>query len=87
ILCLYCRQGNSSFRIGTKWANQDGGIYLEDAGRRVFLKYFEERISEAVTYPGLADKVSYRRVIQLQIQKYKRCLLDSVPYEPFLRST
>ena len=70
-----------------KWANQEGGIYLDDAGRRVFLKYFEERISEAVTYPGISDKVSYRRVIQLQIKRYKRSLVDSVPYEAFLRAT
>jgi CRISP-associated protein Cas1 len=70
-----------------KWANQSGGIYLEEAGRRVFLKYFEERISEGVSYPGLANQVSYRRVIQLQVQRYKRCLMESVPYEAFLRAT
>jgi CRISP-associated protein Cas1 len=67
------------------WPNEAGGVYLDEAGRRVFLKYFEDRISEPVSYPGLEGRVSYRRVIQLQVQRYKRCLVESVPYEAYLR--
>jgi CRISPR-associated protein Cas1 len=68
------------------WPNAAGGIYLQDPARRVFLKHFEERMSEPVTHPAIQTKVSYRRAIQLQIQQYKRCLLDSVDYNPFLRA-
>lgn len=67
--------------------NAEGGIYLNDAARRVFLKHFEDRISEEITYPTLQQPVSYRRAIQLQIQQYKRCLQDSTPYQPFIRAT
>jgi CRISP-associated protein Cas1 len=67
--------------------NAEGGIYLNDTARRVFLKYFEERISEAIAHPALQQPVSYRRAIQLQIQQYKRCLQDSSPYQPFIRAT
>lgn len=67
------------------YPNAEGGVYLEEAGRRVFLKHFENRISEEVSHPAVGGRVSYRRVIQLQIQLYKRCLLDSVPYEPHIR--
>lgn len=67
------------------WFTQDGGVYLTDPARRVFLKYFEERMSDLVAHPDLESKVSYRRAIQLQVQRYKRCLLKSVPYEAFLR--
>jgi len=67
--------------------NPDGGIYLNDAARRIFLKHFEERISEEIAYPALQQPVSYRRAIQLQIQQYKRCLQDSTPYQPFIRAT
>lgn len=67
------------------WPNAEGGIYLNDEARRVFLKYFEERISESVTHPDVGEKVSYRRAIHLQIQRYKRCLLESSPYQAFLR--
>jgi len=68
------------------WPKAEGGVYLQDAARRVFLKQFEERISEAVTHPAIQTKVSYRRAIQLQVQQYKRCLMESVAYEPFLRA-
>jgi CRISP-associated protein Cas1 len=66
--------------------NADGGVYLEAAARRVFLKHFEDRISAATGYPGLEHPVSYRRVIQLQVQRYKKCLRESGGYEPFVRS-
>ncbi|MCU0569493.1 MAG: CRISPR-associated endonuclease Cas1 [Oculatellaceae cyanobacterium Prado106] len=64
-----------------------GGIYLEPQARRVFLKHFEERISETVTHPLVQEAVSYRRAIQLQVQRYKRCLQNAQTYEAFLRST
>jgi len=66
--------------------NAEGGVYLEGAARRVFLKHFEDRISEEVSHPAVQQPVSYRRAIQLQIQQYKRCLQDSTPYQPFIRS-
>jgi CRISP-associated protein Cas1 len=68
------------------WFTEDGGVYLTDLARRVFLKYFEDRMSDLVTHGDLESKVSYRRAIQLQVQRYKRCLLDAVPYEAFLRA-
>ncbi|MGH2413576.1 MAG: CRISPR-associated endonuclease Cas1, partial [Microcystaceae cyanobacterium] len=68
------------------WPNEEGGIYLSDRARRVFLNNFEERISDSTAHPDVQAKVSYRRAIQLQIQRYKRSLLEEIPYEAFLRS-
>ncbi|QZZ21821.1 CRISPR-associated endonuclease Cas1 [Leptothermofonsia sichuanensis E412] len=65
------------------WPNAEGGIYLNDAARRPFLKQFEERLSLKVSHPDVAEPVSYRRVMQLQVQRYKRALLEGVPYEAF----
>lgn len=62
------------------------GIYLTNAARRLFLQRFEERMGEMVTHPSVQKQVSYRRAMQLQIQRYKRCLLDGVKYESFLRA-
>ncbi len=69
------------------YPNAEGGVYLETAARRVFLKYFEDRITEEVAHPAVQQSVSYRRAIQLQIQRYKACLHNSKPYEPFSRAT
>ncbi|MDG2618140.1 CRISPR-associated endonuclease Cas1 [Thermoleptolyngbya sichuanensis XZ-Cy5] len=67
--------------------NAEGGIYLNPTARRVFLKHFEERISEEIAHPAVQQPVSYRRAIQLQVQQYKRCLQNSQPYLPFIRAT
>lgn len=67
------------------WPNQEGGIYLTDSGRRVFLKHFEDRISLKISHPDVKDKVSYRRVIQLQVQRYKKALVQGTPNESFIR--
>ena len=64
---------------------ENGGIYLSDAARRVFLKQFEVRLSTMTAYGDRAEPVEYRRVIQLQVQDYKRAMMAGVAYEPFLR--
>jgi CRISP-associated protein Cas1 len=66
--------------------NAEGGVYLESGARRVFLKHFEDRITQEVAHPAVQQAVSYRRAIQLQIQHYKQCLRDSHHYIPFIRA-
>ena len=63
------------------WPNSEGGVYLTDPARRLFIQRFEERLNEEVTHPDVQSKVSYRRAIQLQVQRYKRSLLQGIPYE------
>jgi CRISPR-associated protein Cas1 len=67
------------------WFDGDGGTYLVDGAKRIFLREFEGRISQEVSHPDVQKLVSYRRAIQLQIQRYKSALLEGKPYEPFLR--
>jgi CRISPR-associated protein Cas1 len=69
------------------YPNPEGGVYLETGARRVFLKQFEERISETITHPRTQQALSYRRAIQVQVQQYKQCLRSSQPYHPFIRPT
>jgi CRISPR-associated protein Cas1 len=68
------------------WPDDNGGVYLTDPARRLFIQRFEDRLSEEVSHPDATLRVSYRRAIQLQVQRYKRSLLENVPYEAFLRS-
>jgi CRISPR-associated protein Cas1 len=67
------------------YPNQEGGVYLEAGARRVFLKQFEDRISETMTHPRTQQSMSYRRAIQVQVQQYKQCLQSAQPYPPFIR--
>jgi CRISPR-associated protein Cas1 len=65
----------------------EGGVYLEDTPRRLFLRHFEERISATAWHEDLDQSVSYRRIIQLQVQRYKNAVLGKTTYESFRRST
>jgi CRISPR-associated protein Cas1 len=67
------------------WPKENGGVYLTEPARRIFLKHFEHRITETVSHPDIQESVTYRRVIQLQIQRYQKSLLGNQPYEPFHR--
>ncbi|MGI0481108.1 CRISPR-associated endonuclease Cas1 [Geminocystis sp. CENA526] len=61
------------------------GVYLLPQARKTFLKHFETRMDELVSHPDLRSPVSYRQVIQLQIRRYKRSLLEKENYKPFIR--
>ncbi|HHP7244559.1 MAG TPA: CRISPR-associated endonuclease Cas1 [Elainellaceae cyanobacterium] len=67
--------------------NDEGGVYLTDAGRRKFIKHVENRFCTQTSHPDVKHQVDYRRVIQLQIQRYKRSLLSGVPYNTYRRET
>jgi len=65
------------------WPNEAGGIYLNNAARRPFLRQFENRLSLEVSHPDVQGLVSYRRAIQLQVKRYKRALMENLPYEAY----
>lgn len=65
------------------WPNQAGGIYLTNVAKRPFLKQFEKRLSLEISHPDVQTLVSYRRAIQLQVKRYRRSLLEGVPYKAY----
>lgn len=62
------------------------GIYLTNKSRKKFLNEFEKRMNQQITHPVLQTQLSYRETIQLQIRLYKRSLVSSGLYQPFLRT-
>ena len=71
--------------IDFTWPSKKGGVYLDDTPRRIFLRHFEDRICAQTSHPDVQNKVSYRRAIQLQVQRYIKSLLGDCPYKPFQR--
>lgn len=67
------------------WPQENNGVYLTDPSRRVFLRHFEQRMTETLTHPDVKEPVTYRRAIHLQVQRYKRAVLGNKPYEAFRR--
>lgn len=78
---------NNIFKLSDfETAVTNGGVYLRETARRVFFKQFENRLNEEISHPDLQSPATYRQAIQLQIKRYKRCLLASIPYEGFVRA-
>ena len=72
--------GNSDFDI-----RENGAVFLNDTGRRTFLKHWQTRKQEILTHPYLHEKLPWGLVPYIQALLLARCLrgdLDSYP--PFL---
>src|SRR5690606_19257402 len=51
-----------------------GSWRLTDAGRKIFLQKFEERLNQELTHPIFKTKVSYRRCIEVVMRLVSRWL-------------
>lgn len=61
-----------------------GGIYLNEKGREVVLRAWEERVNETIEHPRLKRKVSYRGLVRMEAYKIQKHILEDVEYEPFV---
>lgn len=62
-----------------------GGCYLSEAGRKIVVSHWDERLSQTVQHRTLNRKVSYERLIRLECYKLVRHLCDPAgdPYQGF----
>lgn len=64
---------------------ESGAVLLNDAGRRLFLKYWQEKKRDEITHPYLKEKVSWGLVPHIQallLARYIRGDIDGYP--PFM---
>jgi len=57
--------------------------HLNDAGRKIVVKEFEERMRTTIKHRGLDRNVSYRRLIRLECYKLIKHLIGEEPYHAF----
>ncbi|CAG0957539.1 CRISPR-associated endonuclease Cas1 [Anaerolineae bacterium] len=55
-----------------------GSWRLTDAGRKVFLQKYEERLNTEIIHPVFKTKVTYRRCLELQMRLLSRWLLGEL---------
>jgi CRISPR-associated protein Cas1 len=60
-----------------------GGIILNDSGRMLFIKEFEDKIATTIRHRDLGRNVSYRRLIRMELYKLEKHLIAEKEYEPF----
>lgn len=62
---------------------RDGGIYLNEDGRKRFFVAFERRMEREFTSEQHGARTTLRREILTQCRSLKKAILDGSPHEPF----
>ncbi len=57
--------------------------YLSEAGRKVYLKEFDERLKTTIKHRQLKKSVSYRHLVRLECYKLIKHILGEKDYKPF----
>lgn len=56
---------------------------LNESGKKIFIKAFEERLSETIQHRTLKRNVSYKHLIKLECYKLSKHMLGIEEYKPF----
>ena len=64
--------------------NNLGGIYLKENGQKIFVKEWENKLRSTIRHRGLGRKVSYRRLVRLELYKIEKHILGDKEYSPFV---
>jgi CRISPR-associated protein Cas1 len=56
---------------------------LNPTGKKIFVKAFDERLSETIRHRSLRRKVSYKHLVKLECYKLSKHLLGMEEYKPF----
>lgn len=64
--------------------NEGDGIILKENGMKKFVQEFYKRISQTIKVRNISNKVSYRRLIRLEIYKIQKHLLGENVYTPYI---
>lgn len=65
------------------FAEEVEGVYLNEEGRTLFLKAWEERLQSTFQHRNLKRNVSYRTAIRLELYKQEKHLIEEKAYQPF----
>ncbi|MCM8829997.1 MAG: type I-B CRISPR-associated endonuclease Cas1b [Candidatus Omnitrophica bacterium] len=59
-----------------------GGVYLNEIGRKIFIKCFDEMLNATLVHRNLRKKVKYKTLIKLELYKVIKHLLEEKKYSP-----
>jgi len=57
--------------------------YLNENGRKIFLREYDSKINQSLNYPSLGRKVSYRYMLRLEAYKLIKHILEGKDYKAF----
>ncbi len=75
---------NKSMLKDKHFEGEIGDMLLSDSGNKLFLKEYDKRMERTIKHKGLDRKVSYRRLIRLELYKLAKHFLGTEEYEPLV---
>lgn len=61
-----------------------GGISLNEKGRMVFVEAFEKRLKTVIQHSSIKKRLSYRRLMRLELYKLEKHFMEEKTYQPFV---
>ena len=61
-----------------------GGIHLNEKGKEIVLRAWQERIETTIEHPRLKRNVSYRGLVRMEVYKVQKHVLGDEEYSPFV---
>ena len=59
-------------------------VYLNEKGREIFVREFEDKLKATIKHDKLKRNVSYRRLIRMELYKMEKHLMGESEYMPFV---
>lgn len=59
----------------------NGGVYLNDEGKRLFIHAFEEKLAKKFSINN--TQYTYKQIMEKEIQNFKKYILENKKYKPF----
>jgi len=59
------------------------GIYMNDSGKEIFVRAYDEKLKTTMKHPGLKRSVSYRYLIRLELYKIEKQITGEREYIPW----
>ncbi|MEW6277911.1 MAG: CRISPR-associated endonuclease Cas1 [Candidatus Eremiobacterota bacterium] len=73
---------NNGIVDGDNFASSGGGVYLTSAGRRAAIQAYERRLDTPIQHPLFGYRLSYRRVLFVQVRLLARFLSGEIDHYP-----
>ncbi|MCK4260196.1 MAG: type I-B CRISPR-associated endonuclease Cas1 [Halanaerobiales bacterium] len=61
-----------------------GGTFLNENGKKIFIKEFNERMETTIQHKKLNRKVSYKRLLRLECYKLQKHFMSEEEYSPYV---
>ena len=59
------------------------GCYLDESGRKIFVKEYDRKMDSTVYMSSLKKSVSYRRLLRMECHKLVKHIVEDIPYVGF----